>query len=302
MSLIIETGSGVRSANAYVNSAYVTSYLTDRGNQTENGWSSAEQSVKDSSIIQATDYVEKKYSHKFLGLRKFTFTETSATGSITFSGLPVDQETLTVGDETYKFVSSLSGAAFEVLIGSDSDGSADNLYNALKATSSEAGISFGNDTEANRHAAPEISGSVITLTANSPGLSGEYTVLSGSVSNVSLSAFSGARDGGSQRLSWPRDYAYDKTGNLIEGIPNNLKQAVSEYAVRSIANALMTDPSFDAYGGSITRRYEKVGPIEEEVVYSGGSVYVFSFKPYPEADELIKPLLKGYGTGGVIRG
>lgn len=302
MTLIIETGAGVRGANAYLNAAYVTAYLTERGRETENSWDSSTDAVKEASIIAATDYLEKRYFDRFKGQQKFTFKNVFAEGTVTFTGLPVDQETLVIGGEdwTYTFVDNLSGEPFEVLIGATASDTADNLAAALNAVAGE-GTQWGQGTPQSRHTSAVAAGGAVTLTALAPGAGGNLTALTGSPTNVTLAVFSGGKDGGTQTLSWPREYAYDSRGNLISGVPDRLKQAISEYAVRAVSEALLPDPTVDPYAGQITARREEVGPIKEEVRYSFGTVGKFVFSPYPAADRLLRPLLLGSG-GGVIRG
>lgn len=300
MSLVIETGVGVRSANAYVNESYVTTYLTTRGRETENSWSTATTAVKEAAIVSATDYIDKRFGSRFKGSPKTTFEEELATATITFAGLPLDSETLILGDETYTFVSSLSGSAFEVLIGASAASAADNLAAAIEL-STGAGTFYGLGTAQSRHATATSLAGVVSLVASAPGVYGALTVLTTSATNVTVTAFTGGRDGGVQPLSWPRSYAYDKFGNLITGIPANLKNAVSEYAVRAVASTLLPDPTSDVFGGRINKRLEKVGPIEEAYEYDLGTGGTVIFTSYPSADKLLSPLLLG-SSGGVIRG
>jgi len=58
MTLILENGSGVIGANSYADAAYVLAYLTDRGREAENLWSTSDTAAQETFIIQATDYVE----------------------------------------------------------------------------------------------------------------------------------------------------------------------------------------------------------------------------------------------------
>lgn len=299
MSLIIETGVGVRGANAYVNAAYVTTYLTARNRQTENSWNSSTDAVKEAAIVAATDYIDKRFGPRFKGSPAVSLDETYATTTLTFTGLPADSETLTLGDETWTFVSALSGATYEVLIGASATTTAANFEAAINGASG-AGVTYGLATPQSRHASALAALGVLTLTALAPGTSGSLTVLTGSLTNVTVGTFSGGLDGGTQPLSWPRNYAYDEQGYLITGIPDRLKMAVSEYAVRAVSATLLPDPTVDPYAGSVKVRTEKVGPIEESYEYVAGTVGKITFKPYPAADKLLRPLL--LGSGGVIRG
>lgn len=301
MALVIETGVGVRGANSYVNIAYVTSYLTARNRQAENSWSTAVAAAQEAAIIAATDYVEKRFGHKFKGVSKTVFDESYAEAELSFSGLPDPADELTLGDDTYTFVSSLSGSQYEVLIAASATLTAANLEAAINGAAG-AGATYGSETPQSRHASAFAAGAVLTLTSLAPGASGALSVLQGPVTNVTITGFSGGRDGGIQPLHFPADDAYDQNGMEILGIPDRLKQAVSEYAVRAVAKVLLPDPTTDAYGGRVNSRTESVGPILESWEYDSGTVGSITFTPYPSADKLLRPLLLGSGNGGVIRG
>ena len=60
MAFTVEDGSGVEDANAYVEFAYVDEFHLDRGN-TE--WTGAD-SVKQSAIIRASEYIDKRFGQK----------------------------------------------------------------------------------------------------------------------------------------------------------------------------------------------------------------------------------------------
>ncbi len=301
MPLVIETGVGILKANAYVNIAYVTNYLTDRNRQNENNWTAAVTAVKEAAIIAATDYIDKRFGPRFKGLPAIFFDETYAVASLNFTGIPGLNETLLLGDNTYKFVSSLTGAAYEVLRGATGALSAANLLAAINGAAG-AGVTYGLGTPQSRHSSATLAGAVLTLTAKAQGSSGALTVLQGPATNVTTNQFSGGSDGGLQPLCWPRTSAYDQQGNEILGIPDKLKQAVSEYAVRAVAESLLPDPTGDPYAGRVSQRTETVGPITESVKYDSGTVGTMTFTPYPSADKLLSSLLLGSGSGGVIRG
>jgi hypothetical protein len=301
MSLIIETGSGIRNANAYVDSAYVTNYLTARNRQTENGWSTSSSVIQNAAIIAATDYIDKRFGHKFKGISKIVFEEIYAEAKLTFNGNPISGEDLILGDDTYFFVSSLSGNSYEILIGASASITASNFEAAINGATG-AGILYASETPQSRHASALASGAIVTLTAKAPGSSGSLSVLSGPLTNVIITSFSGGKDGGAQSLCWPRSEAYDQNGTEILGIPDRLKQAVSEYAVRAVSQVLLPDPTIDPYAGRVNQRTETVGPITESVKYDSGTVGSVIFTPYPSADKLLRPLLLGSGNGGVIRG
>jgi len=300
MALIVETGTGIREANAYTDVAYVTSYLTARNRQNENGWNTATTAAKEAAVIAATDYIDTRFGARFRGVPSFTFTDEKAKATITFNGLPLVGQTLTLGDDVYTFVASLSGAAFEVIRGANAEAVATNLEAAIMAGPG-AGVTYGLGTPQSRHAGAARAGAVLTLTAKAAGAGGNLSVLQGPLANAVIVPFAGGRDGGIQPLAWPRSSAYDQQGNLIQGIPDRLRQVVAEYAVRAVASVLLPDPAVDPYGGKLYSRAEQVGPIREEARYSRMTGSSDVFVPYPAADRLIRPLLLGSG-GGVIRG
>ena len=59
MSFIVEDGTFIENANAYVNIEYVTQYLTERN--LNSNWDSLNDAVKKAHIINATDYIEIRF-------------------------------------------------------------------------------------------------------------------------------------------------------------------------------------------------------------------------------------------------
>lgn len=104
----------------------------------------------------------------------------------------------------------------------------------------------------------------------------------------------GCRGSEGQGLSWPRLYAYDHDGYLLEGVPEALKRAVAEYALRALSATLIPDPS--ATVGEVASETKRVGPIEKTVEYRIRSSRI---PRYPAADLLLRPLLSS--SGGVMR-
>jgi len=92
-----------------------------------------------------------------------------------------------------------------------------------------------------------------------------------------------------QPLQWPR-VPFWFQGRIIEGLPVELVKACYEYAFRDLSAPLAPDPTVDASGVAVTRKREKVGPIEVETAFSGGSASSSTWKPYPVADALLRGL------------
>lgn len=93
-----------------------------------------------------------------------------------------------------------------------------------------------------------------------------------------------------QPLKWPRS----GTGKATDSIPIEVQKATVEYALRALAAPLAPDPVSDETGRSVTGTRSKVGPIEEEVTYTEGSVQRI-YKNYPAADAYLRGLVV---TGG----
>jgi hypothetical protein len=66
MAFTVETGSGNPDANAYASVADVDAYHQDRLHA---GWTGA-QTKKEAAIIAATDYIDKRFGHRFKGYRR----------------------------------------------------------------------------------------------------------------------------------------------------------------------------------------------------------------------------------------
>jgi hypothetical protein len=151
--------------------------------------------------------------------------------------------------------------------------------------------------------------------------------------------FVGSRFRKGQGLEWPRLNAFDLDGFLLSGdlsIPTQLKKAVAEYALRAlICGVLAPDPILpvpkqdltdssgtrdtDVITGEVSRRKDKVGPLEEERWYETRSQAIarnlgagargvqsallndFNIPEYPEADMWIEEILH-HGGPRLARG
>jgi hypothetical protein len=68
MAFTIEDGTGIEDANAYATVAFVDTYFSDRGNTSWTGTNSE----KEYAIIEATDYIERRWGPLFKGNKEFT--------------------------------------------------------------------------------------------------------------------------------------------------------------------------------------------------------------------------------------
>ena len=119
--------------------------------------------------------------------------------------------------------------------------------------------------------------------------------------------FIGYRSDKTQTTEWPRENAWDDRGDAVDGVPQAVKDATSEYALRALTADLLADPDRDASGRDVASKSEAVGPLKESVEYAHGG-QVFSLPDYPSADRLLfaRKLVhrksQGVGGGQVGRG
>lgn len=67
MAFTPEDGSGLDTANAYADVSYVDSYHADRGHAS---WAGLDTAIKQTCIVRATDYIDKRFGRKFRGQRR----------------------------------------------------------------------------------------------------------------------------------------------------------------------------------------------------------------------------------------
>jgi hypothetical protein len=90
-----------------------------------------------------------------------------------------------------------------------------------------------------------------------------------------------------QALAWPRINAIDVNGALHDDeVPEPVKKATAEYALRALERALLPDPSTDDGGKFVTLKREKLGPLEEETRFSEALGRAFT-QPFPSADRIL---------------
>lgn len=306
MTLILETGSGIPGANSYVPASFVTSYLTARGREAENLWSTSTAAEQDEACIAATDYIDSRWGPLVRGTPEFFFSGAAAQGALDIVTDPADGDTVTVGERTYTFRTALSTfATDEVAIGVDTATTATNLIAALAASSDGAGTLFSATQQANRSATGAIrTGTTkeVLFTAIQFGEAGNDTpfaiVSPGSDLALLTATFQNGVDTGPQPLVFPRS-GLVVNGRTIKGIPRNWKNAVAEYAVRARSASLYRDPTVDATGAAVVEKEEKVGPITERTRYFEGTALTSLIKPYPAADQMIVEYLGA--SGGTYR-
>lgn len=122
-------------------------------------------------------------------------TAVAATGEVTLGAAPTANDTVTIADKTYKFVSSPANA-YEVKIGSSTEYIA-NLVAAVNGAAG-AGTTYGTGTAANAYVSAAAGTGKVVLTAKSAGAASNAIALSCSFTSASndVVAFAGGSDAG----------------------------------------------------------------------------------------------------------
>lgn len=67
MAFVAEDGTGLATANSYIDVSYADTYHADRGNSS---WALATEANKQAALIRASDYIDKRFGKKFRGRRQ----------------------------------------------------------------------------------------------------------------------------------------------------------------------------------------------------------------------------------------
>lgn len=288
MSLVVENGTGLSTAEAYA------------------------------SVSEATAYLAK------FGITNFV--DTAATGSLTIATQPSNGDTVSIGDKTYTFQSSLTNVDGNVLIGSSLSQTQANLRNAVNLTGTP-GTGYAAATTANEQCSfGAWSSNTSVVTALEAGESGNLIEtssvfvsanngfaadeLSGGVNTTEIALRKSARwmDGNfkwrgyrkneDQALDWPRSIVEDRDGYLISDItvPTKVKQAAILAAYKSHQGSELEPDVTDS--SQLMKDLVKVGPITIEKQYQGGKAFT-SQSIYTEIENLLSDLTLG---NGLVRG
>lgn len=281
--MLVETGVGLRGADAYVTVAFATSYLAKMGRSAEAGWGSLTNAVREAAIIKASQALDLNFEPKLRGTRKSAYPEAIATGSLTFVDEPVAGDTLTVGDITLTLVDTTPTSDTQVELGGTATATAAAVAAALR-------VKWSADVSE--------AGPVVTVPAATPGSSGNFTVISSSVPLVIVpGAFAGGYDAETQGLAFPRVGLTDQYGLSVTGVPTAVQYSVVEYAVRAVTESLFVDPTVDSSGQLLLFKKEVIGPIEEESRYSQSFIPV---RKVSAVERMMLPFLKS-SQGGTMR-
>lgn len=283
MAIIIEDGTGVQGAQTYGAVVAFEAYMLARGTDI----SGVSSTIKESSLVKATDYINTRWGLKLLGQRKYS--SLTSRSIFTLSDQPSDGETVTVGlaVATFRTTATLDT---EAEIGNTITETLGNLASALAAADADqleddqVDVSF-------LIADPDVP--TLTCYVVRDGVTTTEASTNGSFDTATSAGYSGRP----QVLEFPRLYLYDKDGIVVDGIPVRLQEAMYEYAYRAQSAALAPDPTVDASGLRITGTEKKVGPIVTKTSYAESQVPRITI-PYPAADRLLQEYVS---TGGIIR-
>lgn len=282
MTMIVEDGSGIYEANSYAGLAYSQAYLQRRGRG--EAWAAADRAVRESALIAATDYIDKRFGTVFLGEKQFVGIDVPGFNMLSFISEPLPNHEIVIGSVTYTFVVTAVNPQ-DVVIGASTVETMTNFVTALSTNTDVIGELLEPNIVIVRNRLAGEQDEITCSSSNTFSLVWDYDQLIGGLA------------GTEQNLEWPRLNVYTRNNTLISGIPEKLRQATVEYASRALTEKLMPDPVTGDTGQEIRRTFEKVGPIETETAYSQTVRQIF--KKYPEADRLLIELTRS--GGGVYR-
>lgn len=296
MAFQVETGAGTPGSNSYTTTAFALAYLTDRGRETENSWSTIATALQEEALVVGTQYIDTRYGDLFKGVRlRGAIEGRVASGTLTLSLLPTEDEDVTIGQKTYRLRDTLAQED-DVLIGATVSATIDNLVAAVNGTGSS--VTVEEHTLPHYEVIATNQSDTLVVSAAVAGENGNEIVTTENLANGSWASATlvDGLDEAPQPLEFPRSGLFAE-GRRVVGIPLKLKQATVEYAVRSLGSAgLDPDPTYDDTYARVIRTRTKAGPIEDEVEYAGGGVPVLT-RAYPAVDRLLSVYLtSGGGT------
>lgn len=106
----------------------------------------------------------------------------------------------------------------------------------------------------------------------------------------------GRKRSGEQALAWPRISAVDTDGWIlpIDSVPPAMVRAACEVALRAMGGDIQPDV---ANSGIVTYYRDKVGPLEEETHYVGGSMRT----RFTSVEDALSGIVRGRGTVELVR-
>lgn len=99
--------------------------------------------------------------------------------------------------------------------------------------------------------------------------------------------FIGERKNLGQLTQWPRINVYNNENRAVYGIPEAVRRATAEYALRALVQDLMPDPTREVSGRKIRSFTNVIGPITQTKNY-GDYGNSYDMPLYPLADNLLR--------------
>lgn len=103
-----------------------------------------------------------------------------------------------------------------------------------------------------------------------------------------------------QSTAWPRTNAVDVDGDTVFGVPQEVKNACAEYALRALTAPLAPDPLRDSSGATVVSRSETLGPLSESYTFAAGGS--FRMPKYPAGDNWLRKSGLLEAGGETVRG
>ena len=104
--------------------------------------------------------------------------------------------------------------------------------------------------------------------------------------------FKGIRLLVTQNMEFPRVSAFYDDGATILGVPKEIKECVSELALKQLSSPIAPDPEWDDSGRYVIKKKDQVEDLIEEREYSNSGV-PSDFRAYPFAEKRLKELIVG---------
>ncbi len=287
MAIIVEDGTGKKSAVSYTTEAYFRAYFLARNIDV----TTLDATTVEALLTVGTDYIDTRWGLLFLGNRKYsTLTSRSV---FTLSAQPANNETVTIGSAvaTFKTTLTIPAVDTEALIGTTITDTLNNLGSALFAADKDLDDA---DQTISDFLIADPDNPTLTCYVTRDGVATTDAVTNGSFDIALTSGVSGRP----QPLDFPRSFLYDRDGILVDGVPAKLQDATCEYAYRANSTTLAPDPETHETGLLRTGLSEKIGPIETKETFAETQTVQIT-KPYPAADRLLQEYVRSRNT--VIR-
>ncbi len=269
-----------------------------------------------SAIVRATKYMDSRF--QFIGVKLVT-TNVQATSALNATANFNDTETVTIGAKTYTFQMTLTNADGHVHIGLTRDLSVVNLVNAINAS--------GGGVPGTDYALASVPDFSVTASAPSPGsmmvlaitagISGNSIAVSQATANATWTSATLLGGMSPQSTQWPRaagstnfvpwfdvnfltPVIFDSfdgmdsfvavvgpDNNKVLGIPQAVRDATAEYALRALSIPLFQDMPSPVGGRSLVSQTIKVDTIEQSTEWSPMQSGGFFMPAYPIADLML---------------